>query len=528
MFTESRGTLQPEIGNRQSEMGFCGTPKRFQRSARMLAVLLSILIWTSCGDTFRPVAIPVPPVPPDPEELHFVFMINSNGANNPGSVTQIDVSGDSNVGVADLGRGPAHMALLVNGSRIYSVNSLEDTVSFVQAANGGSSIGSPFTISLPAGSAPIFVTSTEIGSAYVANSGSGSVAAISIGTNAVTNTIPVGVNPIALVETPNAQKLYAVNQGSDSVTSINAVGKTVNGTIATGSSPVWAAARSDSQRVYVLNQGDGTVSVIDAFSDAILANTPVGMGANFMFYDSRLNRLYVTNPAANTVSVLDASRDQNNLLATIPVAGQPLSVTALPDGSKAYVGSLAVSGNTATLRVTVIDASNNSVRKVITAPAIDLDVTNPTGCSATRFRLSLAAGGSNSRVYVGSCDAGGAYVVRTTDDTIVTDQAGIPLVIGAPVSAFSPSVLQITGASQSGSRTTYTYNLLSGTPLRAGLIVVVTGMGDAGNNGDFAITGVAPGTFTVENPSGVAASGENANGVVQPPPQNPVFLVAGS
>jgi len=526
MFTESSRSLQLEIGNGRAKMASRGAATHFRRVGGIVALLLSILIWVSCGDTFRPVAIPQPPVPPDPESTHFAFMVSTNGANNSGGVTQIDVSGDSNLGTAPVGLGPSHVALLINGSRVVVANSLEDTLTSFQAASSTLPIGATTTISLPAGSAPAFVASTENTFAYVANSGNGTVSAISTGTNVVTNTIPVGTNPVALAETPDGQKLYAANQGSDNVTSISAVAKAAVNTIATGTAPVWVVARSDSQRVYVLNQGSGTVTVIDAFTDAVLGNTSVGAGANFMAYDSHLNRLYVTNPAANTVSIIDASADQNNLLATLPAAGQPLSVAALPDGTKAYVGSIAVNGSTATLQVTVVDTSNNSVRTVVPVATVALDTNDPTGCDTARFRLSVA-NGSTSRVYVASCDAGGAYVIRTTDDTLVTDANGVPLVIRAPVSAFPPATLQITAAAQSGSRTTYSYNLLSGPAPRAGLIVVVTGMGDAGNDGNFAVVSTGAGSFTVVNASGKTASGQDASGVVQPPPQNPVFLLAG-
>jgi YVTN family beta-propeller protein len=500
---------------------------RFSRASRTAVLVVSILIWTSCGDTFRPVAIPVSPVPPDPEARHAAFVISANGPNNSGSTTQIDVSGDSNLGVVQVGVGPSHVAVLPGGARVYVANAAENTVSTFTAANGAFPIGLPTTISLPAGSLPGFVHSTESAFVYVANSGNGTVSAISVNSGVVTNTISVGTNPVALAETPDAQKLYAVNQGSDSVTSISPVDKTVRATIPTDSSPVWVVTRSDSQRAYVLNQGGGTVTVIDTFTDNVLSNPAVGAGANFMAYDSHLNRLYLTNPGAGTLSILDAAADPPTLLKTIPMAAQPLTLAALPDGSRAYVGSLAMNGNTATLQVTVINTSDNSVRSVIPVAAVTVDTDNPTGCGTARFRISMAAAGSNSRVYVGSCDAGGAYVIRTSDDTVITDQNGIPLVITAPVSAFSPSTVQITAASQSGSNTTYSYTLTSGTPLRAGLIVVITGMGDAGNNGNFAITGVGAGTFTVVNTSGVTASGQNGGGVVQPPPQNPVFVLAG-
>ena len=106
-----------------------GVPMTDLRVARLAALVVLFLICISCGETFRPVAVPLPPKPPDPGSFHYVIVINGNGPANPGSGTRIDVSGDTNVGVATVGLAPSHAALLPSGSRIYVANSLEDTVS---------------------------------------------------------------------------------------------------------------------------------------------------------------------------------------------------------------------------------------------------------------------------------------------------------------------------------------------------------------------------------------------------------------
>src|SRR5947207_6829519 len=284
---------------------------------RVGGLLLLALICTSCGDTFRPVATPISPPPPDPSSFHYALVISSNGPSNPGSSTRIDVSGDTNVGVAKLGLGPVHAALLPNAARVYVANSLENSISSYSPTD----VTSVTTVSLPASAIPVFVHSTQTDTMYVANGdvtpgNAGTVAAISTASNVIATTIPVGINPVVLTETPDAKKLYVVNQGSDSVTSINTIDKTVNATLPTGTLAVWAVARSDSARVYVLNQGSGSVSSIDTSSEAF-SNVAIGTGGNFMLYDKGRNRLYVTNPVAHTLSILDAAPDPPALLATI-------------------------------------------------------------------------------------------------------------------------------------------------------------------------------------------------------------------
>ena len=410
---------------------------------RVWAILVLTLICISCGDTFRPVATPISPPPPDPSSFHYVLVISSNGPSNPGSSTRIDVSGDTNAGVAKLGLGPVHAALLPNAARIFVANSLENTVSSYLPTD----VTSVTTVSLPASAVPVFVHTTQNDVVYVANSGNATVSAVSTSNNVITNTISVGNNPVALAETPDAKKLYVVNQGSDSVTSINTIDKSVNATIPTGTSPVWAVARSDSARVYVLNQGSGTVSSIDTSSEAF-TNVTVGVGANFMLYDKGRNRLYVTNPSAHTLTVLDAAVDPPASLATIdltagtspacPVACAPVSVAVLPDGSRAYVVSYIPGSDPLSSQVTVIDTQSYTVRKVIPLSSVNIDSVNPTGCATARFRLFTVAGSDGSRVFVSNCDAGGTKIILTSTDTLVPDLSGNPLQIPAPSSSFAP------------------------------------------------------------------------------------------
>jgi len=409
-----------------------GVGMNFRCWIRVLGILVLGLIGISCGDQYRPVAIPIVGAPPDPAAFHFVLVLSDNGIHDPGASSRLDVAGDTNIGVARLGLGPAHAALTPNGSRVYAANSLEDTVSSYAPGTATSVT----TTSLPAGSTPIFVHTTENGTVYVANFGTGTVAAISTANNVVSKTIRVDPTqpppdatskPVALAETPDGKKLYVVNQGSGSVTSINTLDGSVNGNqiIPTGAIPVWAVARSDSARVYVLNSGSGTISVVDTSSDQVVGSVTVAAGANYMVYDSKLNRLYVTNPAANTLTAVSIAADPPAVLFTVPVAAGPTTVASLPDGSRAYVASVSLSGGNATSQLTVVNASDGGVRTVIPLSAV------PAACGTGRFELFTAASADSSRVYVGNCDAGNTHIIRTSDDTKVLD-------IPAPLSAVTP------------------------------------------------------------------------------------------
>ncbi|HXZ30984.1 MAG TPA: hypothetical protein VEH30_01770 [Terriglobales bacterium] len=507
-------------------MQFLSSPylRRCAQLAGLATVCSLLLIWAGCGEYYRPVAYPIAPPAPNPGFSHEAFVISANGINNAGASTTIDVSGDTAISQSQVGLLPTYAALVDNATRVYVANSAEDTVSEFAPLSA-----TPVTtIDLPAGSSPNFVASTETTSVYVANIGNGTVSAISIANNVLTNTIPVGGSPVSLAELANRQKVYVANSatatGNGSVVSINTIDMSVNlpiiaSTTAPWVSPAWVVCRSDSQRAYVLDKGSGFVSAIDTNFDTVVG-TPVsvGVGADFMIYDPILTRLYVTNPATNTVLALDASTDTLNAL-TASVAN-PVSVAALPDGTRAYIASTAVSGTvpnqTVASSVTVLNTADLSVRTTIALSSV------PVLCATrTWSELSIAASAESSRVYVGNCDAENTDVIQTSNDTLL-------LQIAAPFG--QPPTVSITAALLGGSNTTYTYSLISGLPLKIGMSIAITGMANAGNNGTFTVTSLGPGMFTVANPSGVTANNQTGTGIVSavpPPSQTPVFVFAG-
>jgi DNA-binding beta-propeller fold protein YncE len=424
---------------------------------------------------YRPVVIPITITPPNPSNFHTVFAINANVPFNPGTGMQVDVSGDTNVGVINIGLNPTHAAILPSNTRVFvasagSVIGQSDVVtSFTPAFDAAivTGLGAGATISLPSGSLPVFVHSTQNNTMYVANFGTNSVSQLNTSLNAVSNSALVGVNPVALVETPNGNKLYVANQGSSpvnsSVSSLNTVDMTQNAVTGfSGITPVWLVSRSDSQKVYVLTQGDGKLVTIDTVTDTVVSTLAVGVGANFIFYDPHLNRLYVTNPSTRVVYVFSTTGGANDtpiqLSAISMTAGpnppcpsgcSPSSVTALSDGSRFYVASYEIAascpdsvvGSSSACvipRLTVFDANSFAVRTSLTLLSSPPFTSNPSthqsqfavppvansapaalyAPGTTRFRVFTTASADSSRVYVSMCDAGSIAIVTTTTSSI--------------------------------------------------------------------------------------------------------------
>jgi YVTN family beta-propeller protein len=389
--------------------------------ARAAAVVLLMVICTSCGQTYRPVATPIAPNPPNPAFSHIALVISGNGANNPGASTSIDVSGDTAVSQSVVGVMPVHAVFVANGAGVFVANSGDGTVSIFSGSRP-SPVG---TVTLPSGSAqasPVFVATTESDAVFVADVANNQVDEILTSTNEVAYQVAVGTAPVAMAETPDARKLYVANRGSGgsggSVTIINTSDRSVNPPIGNSSwiSPISVAARSDSARVYVLDQGSGMVSAIDTASEMVVNSVSVGAGANFMVYDPTLNRVYVANPAANAVTFLDVSSDALSAV-VLPVAN-PVSVAPLLDGSRAYISSATISGSgptaQVTSQVTIITASDGSPKGTVALGT----VTVSPQCGANPARLSIVASADSSRVYVGNCDAGNVAIISTLDDAM--------------------------------------------------------------------------------------------------------------
>jgi hypothetical protein len=426
-----------------------------------------ILVWSGCGDVFRPIIIPNPPIFPNPRAAHTVLSINDNGPTSRGSVTVVDVSGDSIVSVADMGVAPVH-TVQQSASQVLIVNQIVNQAlnppwpySISKAVFSGTTIPvsntNPSGISLPAGSAPNFVATTESSQAYVLlpSYSPPSVGVISTTSNALIATAPVGSNPWAMVETADTKKLYVANKGDGTTGTISAFNtidrsaRTISGSFS--SAPIWLSARSDSQRVYVL-ENNGTLASLDTSTSAgpdTLTETGVSVpGATVMVYDGHLNRLYI--PGGSEVAIVDVSQPTPRTLATISIgavqpssrsahdpcsttAVAPLNVTtaaALPDGSRAYFGAYyedASSGNICP-QVTVINTSSNTVKTTAIVPGF---ANYDTTCATTRFRFAMAAAGDSSRAYLSACDGGNINVIDTSTDTFIT-------ALEAPASARPP------------------------------------------------------------------------------------------
>ena len=410
---------------------------KFSRFTALIFSAVVCFLISGCGDTFRPVATPLPQPSPDPQSFRLAVITacelggqgltpcNPNGVTSQGS--DVNVSGDSVEGVVPLGRSPV-FALVQNSGAVATITTADfdnDTVSQHSdnhiTANSAGIVSAPSTIGLSAGARPISLANAN-GVLYVAEFGRNVVGVLAGFPTALTTEIPVGVNPVNLALLPNSNKVYVVNRGSGSVTVISTSDNSVAATIPVGSSPVWAVASADSSRVFVVNQGSASVSVIDATSDTVIATLTVGSSPNYAVFDARNQRVVVTNPGSNSVSVINADPTSPAFknVTNVAVGVNPVSVTALADGTRIYVA------NTGSNSVSVINSLSLAVSKTISLSS------TITVADQTPSPVWIASDSQSLKVFTANRDSQNASVILTSTDSELSDSTGKPIRIPAP------------------------------------------------------------------------------------------------
>lgn len=267
--------------------------------------------------------------------------------------------------------------------------------------------------------ATITVTPVLAGTAYVTNSGSGTISVINTLTNTVDTTIASGgKGPASETLSPDGTKLYVLNFNSQTISVTNTItNKFINEFSLPSASlfPYQIALNHDGTQIYVINFGSGNFSVLDAQTGALIANMPAGgsfpseiafspsgniyyIGANIDVYDGALypfsspgnkplfkiqapayiagpkypppfpylnmvfspdsTRMYVAN--GTTVTVINTLSQK--AIATLPVGydglGTPVAVAISPDGERVYA---LVNGVTDKNEVQVFNTANNAL-----------------------------------------------------------------------------------------------------------------------------------------------------------------------
>jgi len=407
-----------------------------RRTGFLLFAIFTLLLELGCGDQYRPVANPIVGPGGQPQTTHYAYVVNYNPSGNS-SDTQIDVSGDSVTSLQTTGLGSNFESFLsTSAGAMFVSNGANDSVSEFTV----SQTGVVTTVNLAVGSHPIALSSSQAGVMYVLNSGanancpaSGSISTISTTTLTVSSTTCLamqltpppnqtflyGTNPIAMVQPPGGGRVFIADQAGNNVWVYDPVTQSIPSIFqmaaGIGLNPVFLTASADGGYVFVITAGDGvnpgTLNIIATQDYSAVGSAPLGIKPNFAYFDPYLVRLYVTNSGSNTVSVFDASNINIHttpsipLLATANVGTNPVSVTALANGTKFYVANSG-SGN-----VTDVSATSFAVLNTITLPAGSVPAW-------------IASEPTSSKVYVANQSS--TTIIQTVNDAVATNVPAPP------------------------------------------------------------------------------------------------------
>ena len=350
-----------------------------------------------CGNTYRPVVAAINPVGPAGQPTKYAVAISNPTTTGPGLVTFVDFSGDSILNTTAIGNAPYYLALdatavtpgttaTTSSGTGYTLNSDGTINSFVLSPSTLLSNDVLSSSLLPSSPLPnsIFTPSTNV---YITEPGRSLVAQLSTATFSTTGgasgpalrqELPVAANPIYIAGVAGAPRVYAISQG-DGVTpsAVAAIENlstglpTISNTISVGINPVYGVMTADTRRVFIMNRGSNTVSVINSQTNTLDVTTPtIPVGTAPLWGDLVASRNEVavlnngtattpgsvtiintplcsavalpTNPTCDPANPIDAA-NFGQVLATIPVGLNPLVVSVLSDGTRAYVANAGAS-----------------------------------------------------------------------------------------------------------------------------------------------------------------------------------------
>ncbi len=373
------------------------------RLIQMSALLAAAALVAGCGNNYRAVILPSNPSGPSPEPEAFAIVISNPSSTADGIVTLIDYSGDTTMAQAtNLGTNPLGFTVDENGSEGYTINSDGTLTNFpvstslqnsqityttppsTQIVNLFSPSSGLWGADLSGNVADVFASSSGVQTFLISVPvATTPVMVVGAGSSSVRN---FAISQDISSPTGMECNISPTSQPLGTVTGIETANYAVDSpTITVGRCPVYGVESSDGLRLFVLNRGSDTVSVIDTQNDrlddqcpsgcvnksgqtyyshptlplslnAVTATgiTPVngttGMAQTAGPVDAEYNaytkQLVVANYDGGTISIIDVSLDAYGndsstfgTTYTVKVGNNPASVTALYDGSRAYVAN---------------------------------------------------------------------------------------------------------------------------------------------------------------------------------------------
>jgi hypothetical protein len=468
-------TSQQETSHQTATLRPVQSPRRRSASTTLavLAAGFAAFAAVGCGNQYRPVVSAINPVGPAGQPTKYAAAVSTPSAGSLGLLTVVDFSGDTVITTPQILADPNYFALNSAGTQGFTIDPQGSFNSFLLANPVGLLTSDVVQTTLPVNSSPVSITAvtpaSALASIFIPQQATSSIAALNAGTAALFEDIAVGnggTNPVYVVGAPGTPRVYAISQNSpgslgqiDALESISATQLSVSKTIPVGIKPVYGVETSDDRRAFILNETSGIVSVVNVPSNGLDVTTPTiplcptpsttGIpcpGVNPVWADlaPTVSELVVlnqgdginpgtlsiiqiplcsslaqpTNPLCNFNNPVDGV-GFGQIVATATVGINPVMVSVLQDGSRAYVAN---GGNATTPgSVSVVNLASGVV--TATLPCVpdptDTSVT-PTGDVYGLHPNSISAttGSPTGKIYITSSDSRYLTIIYTDTDTV--------------------------------------------------------------------------------------------------------------
>jgi len=407
-----------------------------------------------CGNSYRPVVTAINPVGPAVQPQKYAVAISQPTPTGNGLLTIVDFSGDSILINATLGIAPYYLALDSSGTTGYTLDG-DGTVNSFDISPQLLSNQILQTTLIPSRPLPnsIFPQGTNV---YITEPGRNFVAQLQSSPPELRQELPVGPNVVYVAGVANAPRIYAISQntgGNGQVTPIETASNTTDTPIPVGQQPVYGVMTADGRRAFILNRGSNTVSVVNAQTNQLDRPTlvpagtiPVGTGPVWADLAPVRTELAILNGGSNgsrgSVSLIsiplcsavalptNPNCDPNNpvdavgfgqVLADVPVGANPVVVSVLQDGTRAYVANF---GDNVPCPTSIPAASAIPPRAGCgTVSVVNLTTNTVTATIAVAGHptfLASTTGTPTGKVYVTSTETSLMTVLRTDIDTVQT------------------------------------------------------------------------------------------------------------
>ncbi len=281
--------------------------------------------------------------------------------------------------------------------------------------------------------------------AFVVNSGSGTVTPVDLTKRRAGRAIKVGRDPQAIAITPDGRTGYVVNSGSGTVTPIDTATRHPGPSIRVGTDPQAIAITPDGRTGYVVNSGSGTVTPIDTATRHPGPSIRVGTDPRAIAITPDGRTAYVLDWGGAAVTPINTATGRAGR--PIPVGGYPVAITITPDSRTAYVASY---GSDTVTPITVatgrphrpipVGQAPDAIAvtpdgKTVYAVSGDSDAVIPISAATRRAARGIAVGYSPAAIAISRSGAT-AYVVNTISSTVTpvsttTSRAGRPIPVGS-------------------------------------------------------------------------------------------------